>query len=52
MILPTILSQQPLTFSNIIECHPSGNICMLNKQGVFCPEIIVGEIIVKSPYEA
>ena len=42
--------KQPLSFPTNIEFHPSGNI-RFNNSRFFLSEIIVGEIIVKSPYE-
>ena len=49
IISPIIIYKQPLNFKTNLEFHSSGNI--LSEQLCFCSEIIVGEIIVKSPYE-
>ena len=49
IISPTIISIQPLNSSNNIDFHPSGNLCF--KQNQVYSEIIVGEIIVRSPID-
>ena len=43
-------SNKPLSFKQHFEFHPSGQI-LLKTIKVFVSEIIVGEIIVKTPYE-
>ena len=49
-ILPTVISKQTLIFNKHTEFHPSGNITLTTIK-VFS-EVIVNEIVVKSPYEA
>ena len=49
MISPTIIPKQTLAFNNNIEFHPSGNTLITTIKGF--SEIIVGDIMVKSPYE-
>ena len=45
-----LLFQQTLAFKTNIDLFPSGKIYVLNKARVFS-ESIVGEMVVKSPYE-
>ena len=41
-----------MTFKSNLVFFPSGKIDRLNNQGFLLPEIIVGELIVTSPYES
>ena len=48
MISPTMLSNNTLSFRQLIEFHPSGKVLMFEAKGF--SEIIIGEIIAKTPY--
>ena len=58
-ISPTILSNNTLTFKKGSDFHPSGNTYIYiyiythihNIQHIYVSENIVGEIMVKTPYE-
>ena len=47
-ISPTIVSNINIEIQKKLEFHPSGKICLKSKG---LSEIIVGEIVVKSPYK-